>query len=429
MPDYEVIVVGAGLAGSTAAYCLAKEGFKVLLLERGDSAGSKNVTGGRLYAHSLEKIMPGFAGRAPVERRVTRETISLMTSASSVNIDFQHPDGEAGPGSRSYTVLRATFDAWLAGEAEAAGCDFVCPAHVDRLHKEQGRIAGVVAGDDTLTADVVILADGINSLLAQQEGLKKELSPRHVAVGCKEMIELTEEAINDRFNVPSAEGVARLFAGAPSEGLMGGGFLYTNKTTLSLGLVVTLDGLARGGTRLPDMLETFKQHPAVAPLIRGGRVVEYSAHLVPEGGIKTVPELTADHLLVVGDAANLCLNLGYTIRGMDYAIASGERAAQTLVEARQNGADYSRAGLAGYRRRLEQGSVLQDMNTYRNAPAFLERPGFYSTYPGLMENLLADLYRVTGEPAVLARRKAWPRIRKAGVAGILADVLKGTNAV
>ena len=429
MPDYEVIVVGAGLAGSTAAYCLAKEGVKVLLLERGDTAGSKNVTGGRLYAHSLEKIMPGFAGRAPVERRVTRETLSLMTGASSVNLDFQHQDLEAGPGSVSYTVLRAAFDAWLAGEAEAAGCDLVSPAHVDRLFKENGRVQGVVAGDDTLTADVVILADGINSLLARQEGLKQELSPRHAAVGCKEMIELTEEAINDRFNVSSAEGVARLFAGAPSEGLMGGGFLYTNKTTLSLGLVVTLEGLARGRTRLPDMLETFKQHPAIAPLVRGGRLVEYSAHLVPEGGLETVPELTADHLLVVGDAANLCLNLGYTIRGMDYAIASGDLAAQTLIEARRNGADYSKAGLAGYRRRLEQGSVLQDLNTYRNAPAFLERPGFYSTYPGLAERIFTDLYRVTGAPAALARRKVWPRLRKAGVAGILADVLKGVKAV
>jgi electron transfer flavoprotein-quinone oxidoreductase len=429
MRDYEVIVVGAGLAGSTAAFCLAKEGFRVLLLERGDTAGAKNITGGRLYAHSLEKIMPGFAQRAPVERRVTRETISLMTSSSSVNVDFQHSEAEVDPEAVSYTVLRSEFDAWLAGEAEQAGCDFVSPVRVDRLHKEHGRTAGVVAGDDTMTADVVILADGINSLLAQQEGLKKELSPHSVAVGCKEIIELSESAINNRFNLRSGEGAARLFAGAPSEGLVGGGFLYTNRTTLSLGLVVTIDALGRAQTRLPDMLENFKQHPAVAPLIEGGRLLEYSAHLVPEGGLKTLPELTADNLLLVGDAANLCLNLGFTIRGMDYAIASGELAAQALIEARRNGADYSKRGLAGYRRRLEESVVLKDMHTYRHAPGFIERPGFYQTYPPLMEKIFLDLFRVTGEPAVLARKKVWPRIREAGIAGILADVMKGAKAV
>jgi electron transfer flavoprotein-quinone oxidoreductase len=123
MADYDAIVVGAGVSGSTAAYCMAKAGMGVLILERGDSAGSKNVTGGRLYAHSLEKIIPGFAEEAPVERRVIRETISMMTAESSFNIDFHSSRFAADPKKASYTVLRAEFDAWLAGKAEEAGCD------------------------------------------------------------------------------------------------------------------------------------------------------------------------------------------------------------------------------------------------------------------------------------------------------------------
>ena len=168
MADYDAIVVGAGLAGSTAAYCMAKEGLSVLILERGDTAGSKNVTGGRLYGHSLEKVIPGFAKEAPIERTVTREVISMLTADSCFNIDFHSTKFAGSPSSESYTVLRAEFDAWLTGKAEEAGCDVVCPARVDSLLKENGKVVGVVAGDDELTADVVILADGVNSLLAHK---------------------------------------------------------------------------------------------------------------------------------------------------------------------------------------------------------------------------------------------------------------------
>ncbi|GAB6039214.1 FAD-dependent oxidoreductase [Fundidesulfovibrio butyratiphilus] len=428
MPDYDVIVVGAGLAGSTAAYCMAKEGLSVLMLERGDTPGSKNVTGGRLYGHSLEKVIPGFADKAPVQRMVTRETISLMTADSSFNLDFQSRLFGSSPSAASYTVLRSEFDAWLAGEAENAGCDVVCPARVDSLLKENGKITGVVAGDDTLTCDMVILADGVNSLLAQKEGLKKELSPHEVGVGAKEIIQLSEQVINDRFGVTGNEGVARLFAGDPSEGQVGGGFIYTNKDTLCLGVVVTVDQISTSKTRLPDLVERFKSHPAVAPLVEGGKVVEYSAHLVPEGGLKMVPELVADNLLVVGDAAALCVNLGFTVRGMDYAIASGQMAAETVIEAKAKG-DYSKAGLAGYKQRLEQSFVLKDLNTYRHAPEFIEGPRTYTVYPDLVEKIFVDLFRVTGEPAVLARKKLLPHVLKAGVFGFIKDAWKGGNAV
>ena len=65
---FDAIVVGAGVAGSVAALVMARAGLDVLVIERGDSAGCKNMTGGRLYAHTLEAIIPGFAASAPVER-------------------------------------------------------------------------------------------------------------------------------------------------------------------------------------------------------------------------------------------------------------------------------------------------------------------------------------------------------------------------
>lgn len=429
MADYDAIVVGAGLAGSTAAYCMAKEGLSVLILERGDTSGSKNVTGGRLYGHSLEKVIPGFAKEAPIERTVTREVISMLTGDSCFNIDFHSTKFAGDASGESYTVLRAEFDAWLTGKAEEAGCDVVCPARVDSLMKENGKTVGVVAGDDELTADVVILADGVNSLLAQQEGLKKELSPHQVAVGAKEIIELPKGVINDRFGINDNEGVARLLAGKPTDGLVGGGFIYTNKESLSVGLVVTVADIMKSPTRLPDMMEAFTQHPSIKPLLEGGKIAEYSAHLVPEGGLSMIPTLVADNLLVVGDAAGLCVNLGFTVRGMDFAIASGEMAAKTVIEAKGKN-DFSASGLAGYKTRLDESFVMKDLQTYKNAPAFIEHTTrVYNEYPALVESIFLDMFRINGTPAVKMRNKILPHLRKVGFLNLIKDGFKGMGAI
>ncbi|MDR2124018.1 MAG: FAD-dependent oxidoreductase [Desulfovibrio sp.] len=427
MADYDAIVVGAGLAGSTAAYCMAKAGLSVLVLERGDAAGTKNVTGGRLYAHSLEKIIPGFANEAPVERKVVRERISMLTDESCFTMDFGSSRFK-DPASASYTVLRAEFDAWLAGKAEEAGCDVVCPAVADDLLRVDGKVAGIIAGDDELTGEVVLLADGVNSLLAQKAGLKKELSPHHVAVGAKEIVELSPGVINDRFNLNDGEGLAHLFAGAPSQGMVGGGFLYTNKSTLCVGLVVTVSEMAESAARLPDMLEAFRESSPVKPYLAGGKIIEYSAHLVPEGGINMTPILSADNLLVLGDAAGFCLNLGYTVRGMDYAIGSGALAAETVVEAKEKG-DFSNAALGSYKTRLEDSFVLKDMNTHRRAPDFIEHtPRMFKEYPELVENIFADMFMVSG-PSKLMVKKALPHVFKAGLLNLAKDGFRGSRAL
>ena len=427
--DYEVIIVGAGLAGSTAAYCLAKAGVSVLLLERGDTPGAKNMTGGRLYAHSLERIIPGFAQSAPVERMVTRETISMLTGESCFSVDFNSRKFAEDAHAVSYTVLRNNFDAWLANQAEEAGADVVAPSHVDRMLMDGDKCLGVAAGDDELTADIVILADGVNSLLAQQIGMKKELLPTQVGVGVKEVLELPEQAINDRFGLNANEGMARLFAGEPTKGLVGGGFLYTNKDSISLGLVVTVDNMMRSADRLPDLMEAFKNHPAVAPLVRDAKLAEYSAHLVAEGGIHMLPTLSRNNVLLAGDAAGFCLNLGFTIRGMDYAILSGEIAAKTILEAKERGA-LRDASLSGYQSRLEESIILQDMKTYRNAPGFMEHTSrMFKEYPQMIEGMFHSLFAVNGEPAKLAIKKLFPHVRQAGLLNLAKDGWKGVRAL
>ena len=425
---FDAIVVGAGVAGCVAGYLMAQAGLDVLVIERGSTAGSKNMTGGRLYAHSLERIMPGFARTAPVERRVTRERISFLSAESAVTLDYHAERPDDAPARASYTVLRGTFDAWLMAQAEAAGAQCITGVRVDALLRQEGRVTGVRAGEDTLAADVVVLADGVNSLLGRSIGMVPPAAPHHYAVGVKELIALPQAQLEDRFSLAAGEGAAWLFAGAPSDGLMGGGFLYTNRDTLSLGLVCGLDGIAQARKSVPQMLEDFKQHPAVRPLIQGGTLLEYSAHLVPEGGIDMLPPLVGDGVLIAGDAAGMCLNLGYTVRGMDLAIAAAEAAAATIVAARESG-DFSAAGLAGYPRRLEQGVVLRDMRHYRRLPAMMENPRLFRHYPRMAADIMADLFTVDGGAPKPLRSTLLARGRQVGLLNLLKDGIKGVRAL
>jgi len=422
---FDVIVVGAGPAGSTAAYLLAGAGKEVLLIERGDEPGSKNMTGGRLYGHSLEKIIPGFAQEAPVERKVVKETISFLTTDTSVSVDLQS-QLLVGGRQESYSVLRAEFDRWLAEKAEEAGASLVPGIRVDDLYMDNGRVAGVIAGEDTMEADVVILADGVNSLLAQKAGLKPELKTHQVAVGAKEIIELPAEVIEDRFNLNEGEGASRLFVGDCTKGKIGGGFLYTNKNSISLGLVCTLSDLSGAEKTVPEMVEEFKNHPAVRPLIRGGKTVEYSGHLVTEAGYSMIPKLFDHGVLVVGDAAGFVINIGYMVRGMDLAIASGEAAAKAIISA--NG-DYSANSLSRYRQLLDQSFVMRDLKQYSKFPAFMENHRIFNDYPKLAEELMTDLFSINGDPVPPMMKRMLGPVKKVGLFKVAGDVWKGVKAL
>ncbi|MFE8150634.1 FAD-dependent oxidoreductase [Brenneria goodwinii] len=424
---FDAIVVGAGCAGCVAGYVMAKAGLDVLVIERGNAAGSKNMTGGRLYAHSLEKIMPGFAQEAPVERKVTREKISFLTDESAVTLDF-HSEQPDIASKASYTVLRNLFDPWLMEKAEQAGVQFIPGVRVDSLLREGHRVTGVQAGEDSLEANIVILADGVNSLLGRAIGMVPASSPHHYAVGVKEVISLSSSQIEDRFNLSAGEGAAWLFAGSPSNGLMGGGFLYTNRDSLSLGLVCGLGDMGHATKSVPQMLEDFKQHPAVRPLIQGGTLLEYSAHMVPEGGLAMVPPLVDDGVMIVGDAAGLCLNLGYTVRGMDLAIASAEAAALTAIEAKSS-QDFSAGGLAAYKKKLEQSFVLRDMHLYRKLPALMENPRLFSQYPRMVADIMTDMFIIDGTLSKPVRSKILTRSKQVGLMNLLKDGIKGATAL
>ena len=428
MSDFDAIVVGAGCAGSVAAYTLAKAGKSALMVERGNFAGAKNMTGGRIYAHSLKKVFPNFEKEAPVERRIMRERISLLDPASNFTIGFTS-EAMAQEGKDSYSVLFGPFDQWLAEQTEEAGAEVICGIPVEDLIMDGSRVLGVVAGEDELTADVTILADGVNSLLTPKAVGAPTPKPSEMTVGVKELIELPAEVIEDRLLCGPGEGAAWLFAGDSTKGHIGGGFMYTNKSSISLGLVATLSDLVTARTTIYQMMEDFKQHPEVAALIRGGKLVEYSGHMVSEGGYHMIPQLVGDGCLVAGDAGMLCMNLGYCVRGMDFAVASGQLAARAAIEAMDR-KDFSASSLNRYKELLEGSFVLRDMRQYQRFPHFMESTKMiFNGYPALVRDIFNGMFVVDGEPQPPLKKKVLDSAREVGFMNILKDVRGGMKAL
>ncbi len=428
MSDFDAIVVGGGLAGSVAAYTLASAEKSVLVVERGNYCGAKNMTGGRIYTHSLAKIFPDYQD-APLQRKVTHERISLMSPDSNFTIDYSARELEEA-GKESYTVLRGPFDQWLAEKAEDAGAEYICGIAVENLMMENGKVCGVIAGEDEITADVVILADGVNSLLTSKAGLSKKAPAIHqVAVGAKETIELPADVIESRFLCNPGEGASWLFAGDCSNGIIGGAFVYANEESVSVGIVATMSEVLKQDIPVYQMLENFKNRPEIKPLIAGGKLVEYSGHVVPEGGLHMMPEIVGDGVLVAGDAAMLCMNLGYTVRGMDLAVASGEIAAKAAIKALDAG-DTSKAGLVGYKAMLDDSFIMRDMKMYAEAPEFLENcPGMFRGYPEMIRDIMTPLFMVDGEPRQHVMKLAMPQVKKQGLFKLGKVAMKGVKVL
>lgn len=403
--DFDAIVVGAGPAGSAAAYVLARGGASVLVIDRADRPGAKNTSGGRLYSYALDELDPALAADAPLERPVTKEEITLLDGDRGVTVALTEPGFGAPP--QSYTVLRADFDAWLAERAEDAGATVVAGVRVDDLMEQDGRIQGVVAGGDTMTAGVVIAADGVNSLLGQRAGLRGELVAHQIGIGAKQVIALPPGVIEDRFGLEAGQGAARLVLGGV-HGLPGGGaFLYTNRASVSLGAVYTASSVAKGSVSLPELIAAVRDHPAIRPLVRDGQVLEYSAHLVPEGGWRAVPRsLHRPGFLMVGDAAGLVINMGYTIRGMDLAILSGVAAGRAALAA--PGDDMGPEYVA----ELGRLGVTAAMKGAAKVPGLVDNKRLFTAYPALLAGLVSDAFTVRSATPPPPLRAAIRRVKE-----------------
>lgn len=393
---FDVVVIGAGPSGLGAAYMLAKYGFNVVVVERGGRVGSKNVFGGRIYSHVFEKAIPGFRKEAPIERWVKKERLSFLTDEDAVVLEFSSRYPEAP--NDSFTAYLSAFTRWLAKKAEEAGALVVTGFRVDGLIVEDGQVRGVISGADRIRANVVVDAEGVNPIIARSVGLRDDWGQDDVAIGVKEVVKLPRGVIEERFDLDEDEGLAQLFVGYPSKYAPGGAFLYTNKEAVTIGVVVKLDHAARRNIAVYDVVEDFRQHPYVKRLLKGGAIIEYAAHLIPEVGVRGIPaKLCADGILLVGDVAGLTLNTGLTVRGVDLAFWSGVLAAEAIRRA-HDGGKYTAEALSHYEELLRKSFIFEELNAFKRTPSFLENERIYDVYPRVLCDFLRTVYTVDGVP-------------------------------
>jgi electron transfer flavoprotein-quinone oxidoreductase len=387
---FDSIVVGAGPAGVAAAYTMAKAGLDVLVLEKGEKPGAKNMFGGVIFRRHTEKLAPDFWKSAPIERHVVEYQYWFLSAESHVLVS--HRNQRFNDEYNAFTVHRAKFDPWFAKLAEDAGALLINRTTVDNVVKENGGIVGVETERGNVFADVVIAADGVNSMLSKQAGLREELPEDAVVLAVKEVIALPRQRIEERFNLGPEEGIAALLVGCGPG--MHAGFMYTNRETISLGIGISMRDLDKSKQRPNDLFEQFKSHPSIAPLVKDGELKEYSAHLIPEGGYNYVSNVCTDGMLVAGDAAMLVNAINW--EGTNLALTSGMLAGETVIEAKKRN-DFSSKSLSRYRERLEESFVLKDLKKYRDVPKFFaSNPHFFTLYPDAI-NELAYMWHVVDD--------------------------------
>jgi electron transfer flavoprotein-quinone oxidoreductase len=353
-----------------------------------------------------------------------------MTDQASFHVQHETTNFDRAP-YNGYTVFRPRFDRWLAEEAVAAGATLITRATVEDLVRKDGKFAGVTiqGRSGQLNAPVVIAADGVLSFTAQKAGLRQPtFNADQMAVGVKALIDMPREMIDDRFGLVRDQGFANEFVGCTG-GVRGGGFLYTNYDSLSVGLVFHLASLRTSGKTPYDLLNEFLEQPQVAKLVRGGRLQEYSAHVIPEGGYDMIPELFGDGILVAGDAAALCNATGVNLEGINLASHSGILAGKTVIEAHEK-QDFSVKTLKHYKTRLDLSWVMKDLKGFKNAPKMLHINRIYNEYPDLVCSMMEHIYRIDGTPKMSIPKLVLREVKKkVGLKNAISDAFTAWRAL
>jgi electron transfer flavoprotein-quinone oxidoreductase len=424
---FDAIVVGAGMAGNAAAHTMASRGLKVLQLERGEYAGSKNVQGAIMYASMLEKIIPDFRDDAPLERHLVEQRFWMMDDRSHTGMHYRSDDFNEDRPNR-YTIVRAQFDKWFSAKCREAGVTVLTETTVtDLIRDDSGKVLGVRTdrAGGIVFADVVVLAEGVNGLLGTRAGLRETPKPKSVALAVKEMHFLPQEVIESRFALKGDEGCVVEMVGSFSRGMTGLGFLYTNRESISLGLGCLVSDYAESRESPHALLENFKAHPSIAPLIAGSEVKEYAAHLIPEGGWREIPQLCGDGWVVVGDAAQF--NNAVHREGSNLAMTSGRLAGEAIHRLKAARSAMTRADLALYEALLKDSFVMKDLKKYKDMPELLHTNSrsFFLSYPELVSQAMQTYLRVDGTPKLEKERKTVRSfVEKRSRLGLVADAVR-----
>ena len=280
MEKYDVAIIGGGSAGLSALMRLSKQGKQAILLEAGSKIGAKNLSGGILYSKkpkkgaviNVEQIYENFLEDAPIEREITKYMLHATAKDKIYSMDLSKAhEYQANFG---YSVLLSRLNSWFADQAEEnavkMGGGIVPGVHVNAINYDDEGKATIVETDelDEFEVKAVIAADGVNSEIAEMVGARTKFTPEQLYQGVKAIVKLPEEVINERFKVSSDQGVAHLFSGDITLNHIGGGFLYTNKETLSVGAVYHFDSQLSNPTEPYKLIDSLIANPTISELIK-----------------------------------------------------------------------------------------------------------------------------------------------------------------
>jgi electron transfer flavoprotein-quinone oxidoreductase len=410
---YDVVIVGAGPAGITAAIALAKADIPVLVIEAGVFPGAENWSGAVYFTENLAQrdvLGEDAVTNSAYERPVTRRGFFIYNGHSLAGLSYRNPATFAN----CYTVLRPTYDQYLAELAKSFGARILTETTADGLLRDDdNRVIGVHTDRGPIYADVVFLAEGDASQLVSKEGYERstESGTPHFLQGIKEVIEVDPDYIERTFELPRGEGAAfeiLLRNGSlhnRTANLNMGGFLYTNKASLSLGLVMPLDNLARefGGDH-NRLMEWFKGLPEVRRWTNNGRSVAYGAKVIRGGGFRELPQLVDDGLAIGGAATGIGLDFPYP-NFTGPATAMGRLFANAIKEIHGTDNNFTRLRLEElYERPLRQTHYFRNVEFLEKWPHYVEHTRvFFSRFVDLK---CGSLY-IAGNPSLKPYQKLW----------------------
>ncbi len=399
---FDVVVVGAGPAGCSVAYLLAKAGLKVLLVERGAEAGSKMLWGGKAYAQPIREVWPELDKEAPIHRWVSKERFSIVWGERVLTLEYSLGRRVA------FTTYLTELVAWMVKKAEEAGALFIDKTRIDEIVVKDNKVIGVRSGSDIVEADVVVDAEGVNRILLEKLGLAPKLSPEQVGIGVKEVLKIDPKILEERMGLSNDEGLSWLVVGDITRGIPGGGFIYTMRDTISIGLVLNVSSAIKAveenrlDIHISELLENLRTHPHFYKYWAEAEIIEYGGRLVLEAGPKAMPKkLYYPGLLIVGDAAGFLVNAGYTFRGVDTAVYSGKLAAEVILEA-FNKTRFDEEVLKSYEDKIRRSYIYTELLNHKYISNIMRDSFFFSEIPKLtIESVRRILEADYEEPKIL----------------------------
>lgn len=338
--EREVIIVGAGPSGLSCAKVLGDSKIKTVVLERASVPGKKNFYGGLVTKDLFESIFGSFNIKKGQAISYYRAYFLKEDTFLSIN---QRDSKE-----KTFTVLREEINNQMIERVKNAGVSVITETLADELIIKDQKVIGVKTREKNYFADVVIIAEGVQSVLTKKSGLRKgELTPNQIMLFIEENISIKENHLEERFNINKNESVAiKLFINFKS--LNGMGYLYTNKNSVTIGTGILLSDSIKTGMNINAFQERIKDHPGINTLIKDGVTTHFSSYTLPVSvcGIDIpFPNICTDGCLVIGGAA-LMVNL-HDWDLSNLPIQSGKFAADTIISAKGLN-DYSRASLSNY---------------------------------------------------------------------------------